>query len=104
MERIERLVVTYKCSICGHEYEKISEAQSCESQPVTMDRGVKVGDNILCINGQGAGEVCRVEAVHIIDKYWAHYAWQRYWHTIVLDVKFPIGGNRWLTYDDYSVL
>ena len=100
MQIVEKTIISYKCEICGHEYPDKSEAISCKSRAVTQDNGVKVGDTVMCIRGQGSGKTAVVEEVYVIDKYWGHCDYVRYWHTIAIVVKFDIGA-RHLTFDDY---
>lgn len=95
----------WQCETCGEEYSSVKEAKSCESRPVSMDKGVKVGDEVMITRGDGAGQRGKVEKISIVDKYWGHYAYERYWHTIALDVKVIGGwGNRFLTFDDYKLI
>lgn len=95
----------YQCSICDEEYSTKKEALSCESKPVSKDRGVKVGDTVLITGGQSTGKQGKVTRKWIIDKYWGHYAWERYWHTVVLEVDvIDSWGSRMLTFDNYKVI
>jgi hypothetical protein len=92
----------YVCARCDQEYETESEALGCESKPITRDKGVVVGDIVMITGGQGAGCKAKVTNVYVIDKYWGHYAWKRYWHTVAITADL-IGqtGTRTLTCDDY---
>jgi hypothetical protein len=93
----------YKCEICGHTYSNEKDALDCESQPISQDKGVKVGDKVLITNGDGKGELGTVETVYIIDKEWGHYAWKRYWHTVALTASLDKSyGHRMLTFDSYE--
>lgn len=95
----------WQCEKCGKEYNSVKEAKSCESKKITMDSGVKVGDIVLITTGESAGQKGKVEKVFIYDKYWGHYAYERYWHTVGLDVKcIESWGNRQLTFDDYKLI
>jgi hypothetical protein len=91
----------YKCGICGHTYDNKEDAESCEAKPIAYDKGVKIGDKIRIVTGQGQG-MATVTRVFIFDKYWGHYAWERYWHTVAVDAKCDGSwGSRQLTFDDY---
>lgn len=93
----------YECSVCGAEYETEKEAASCERKKVTKDKGVKKGDTIKITNGDGTGKYATVEDIFIYSKYWGHYAWKRYWHTVGLNAKLiDDWGSRQLTFDDYE--
>lgn len=98
------MILKYNCTICHTMYDTDAQALKCEEQPLRFDRGVKVGDLVLVIGGDGAGLRGTVESIKIMDKDWGHYAWKRYWHTIALTVKMPDWGHRLLTFDDYEVL
>ena len=101
---VEEVKVTqYKCSICQKLYESEGTAKECEKAPVTQDKGIKINDIVLITHGQGEGKKARVTNVWVLDKYWGHYAWQRYWHTVALTAKV-IGdwGSRFLTFDSYE--
>ncbi len=101
-----RLINTtsYGCEICGEEFKTEAEALECEKQPVTQSKGVKVGEIINIITGQGIGRG-EVTTVYIIQKSWGHYAWKRYWHTEAITAKcLNSYGERVLTFDDYNAL
>lgn len=95
-------ITRYRCDVCSATYETEREARQCEAQPVTQDKGVKVGDTVLILTGDGKGSKGVVRSVAPITKDWGHYHWRRYWHTvgIVADI---VGswGSRFLTFDDY---
>lgn len=94
----------YKCSACGHEYTNKKDAMDCETKPTSKDRGVKIGDKVKIIKGEGQG-LATVESIHIKDKYWGHYWWKRYWHTVALVAKCNDSrGYRVLCWDDYKVI
>lgn len=93
----------YECEICHERYGSAEKALECESKPVTGDKGVKVGDTVRIVRGDGAGyENAKVTAVTIYSKNWGHYQWERYWHTVGLVAKLDLG-SRTLTFDDYEV-
>lgn len=95
----------YKCSICDEEYSTKKEALSCESKPISQDKGVKVGDTILITGGEGARKQAKVTRKYIIDKYWGHHVWKRYWHTVALNADIiDSWGSRMLTFDHYEVI
>ncbi len=97
---------TYKCGLCELEFGTEVEALQCEAKPITEDKGVKVGDKVWILHGQGTGEIATVERIVVVKKDWGHYAWERYWHTIAVsaDCTYPNGtysGTRFLTFDSY---
>lgn len=93
----------YKCEKCGEVYATAAEANECEAQPITQDKGVKVGDKVRILNGDGAGEEALVEKVMVYDRSWGHYAWKTYWHTIGLEVKLTQSyGSRGVTFQEYE--
>ena len=75
------------------------EAFNCKSKPITQDKGIKLGDKVRILNGNGAGGLGLVKRLVVIDKKWG----QRYWHTIMLIVDI-VGsfGSRQLVFDDYE--
>ncbi len=65
---------------------------------------MKVGDTVIITQGDGEGSKAIVESIHIYDKEWGHYAWDRYWHTVGLTAKVVDGwGHRSLTFDSYKL-
>ena len=95
--------IKYECDICGEKYNTKKEALSCESKTVSKDKGVKIGDVVLITDGEGAGIKAKVTKKCINSKYWGHYAWERYWHTVSLEADVIDGyGMRFLTYDQYE--
>lgn len=93
----------YECEICKQSYDTIEAARECESKPVTQDKGVKVGDEVLITGGDGRGLRCKVESIGVHDKDWGHYAAKRYWHTVFLVGKVVDSwGHRQLSYDQYE--
>ena len=96
-------ITRYKCQTCGHVYDKKEVAAKCETRPVSHDKGVKVGDVVLIIAGDGDGKTATVDSVYVMDMEWGHYAWERYWHTVALTAKINDGpGSRMLTFDCYE--
>ena len=94
----------YKCGICGAVYDTVGGATRCEEKPLSADKGVKVGDEVLITNGDGTGKRAKVTSVSVLDKEWGHYAWERYWHTVVIHADIIDGfGSRMLTFDSYEV-
>ena len=95
----------FKCGICDEEYETKQEAAGCESRLISQDKGVKVGDIVLITHGDGSRKKAKVTRLIILDKYWGHHAWTRYWHTVALSADI-IGdwGSRLLTFDSYEVI
>lgn len=96
--------VDYQCEICKQRYSRAVEAIQCENKPVTQDKGVKVGDRVLILRGDNAGQQATVTDVYVTTKDWGHYAWERYWHTIRLTARCDDWGSRMLTFDDYDVV
>lgn len=97
-------VTYYTCELCGARYSNESEARKCESRPVTHD-GVKVGDRVRILTGEGVGDTGIITAVFVYDKNWGHYAWERYWHTVGITAKIDgHTGSRQLTFDAYKKL
>jgi DNA-directed RNA polymerase subunit RPC12/RpoP len=94
----------YKCSTCKQQYGTEKEALDCESKAVSQDKGIKVGDKIKITSGEGAGQTATVKSVFVFDKYWGHYAWERYWHTVGLTADLDSWGSRQLTFDAYEPL
>jgi hypothetical protein len=93
----------FRCDICKTLYNTKTEALSCESQPISHDMGIEISDVVLVVTGDRMGEKARVISTWIIDKYWGHYAWERYWHTVGLSVEYIDGhAVRMLTYDDFE--
>lgn len=98
-------ITHYRCRTCRHVFTSQSSADACEGKPVTYDRGVKVGDKVRITDGDGKGSTATVECIHIIDREWGHYAWERYWHTVALTAKVDNSyGHRMLTFDNYVVM
>lgn len=98
-------IIQYECEICKHIYQDEKAAISCESRKVSQDKGVKKDDIILITKGEGTGQKAKVSIVWIYDKYWGHYAYNRYWHTVGLSAQV-IGSwvYRQLTFDDYEII
>lgn len=104
MKTSSKIITEYECEICGAIYSTKKEALKCESKPVTYDRGVKIGDTVRIIRGDGQG-LAKVENIWIIDKDWGHYVADRYHHTVAMSVKcLDSWGNRTLTFDDYELI
>lgn len=95
----------YVCEKCKEEYDTKTEAKSCERKSITQDKGVKVGDIVLITSGDGTGKRAKVTRRYIIDKYWGHHAWQRYWHTVAVNADI-IGSyaGRMLLFDSYKLI
>ncbi len=95
----------YECEVCGESYETAVAARKCEDRPVTEDKGVKVGDEVLITGGDGQGLRCKVESIGIHSKQWGHYAAERYWHTVYLTGEvLGSWGHRQLSFDQYEVI
>lgn len=99
-----KVIEKFECEICGHTYANSATAKKCESRPISHDKGVKIGDKIIIIQGQGQG-IATVESRRVIDMEWGHYAADRYWHTVGLTAKCDESyGHRSLTFDDYELI
>lgn len=97
------LEVNYKCSICGTTYKDEKSAYDCEEKPISQDKGVKVGDKVFILSGDGTGEIATVKRRMVVDKSWGHYAWERYWHTVMISADIDGSyGSRQLTFDAYE--
>jgi hypothetical protein len=95
----------YQCEICRCIYDLPAEAEECESRPVSQDKGVKVGDRVRITRGEGAGHLCEITSVYVLDRAWGHHAWDRYWHTVCVSGRVVDWyGSRMLTFDSYEVL
>jgi hypothetical protein len=102
----EFTVTKYKCETCGAVYESVLDAKSCEKKQVTHDKGVKIGDTIRIVRGDGQG-LAKVTGRFVYNKEWGHYAWKRYWHTVGLAADClgeGAWGSRQLTFDDYDLV
>jgi hypothetical protein len=96
-------ITPYECEICGARYSTADVAKKCESKPLSQDKGVNVGDEVLITSGDGKGEKATVERILVYDMEWGHYAWERYWHTIGLVANLNESpGSRQLTFDSYE--
>jgi hypothetical protein len=92
----------YLCEICKRAYQSEAAAKECETRSISEDKGVKVGDRVRVLRGDGVGVLATVESVIVYDREWGHYAWERYWHTIGLIARLDTWGHRQLTFDDYE--
>ena len=98
-------ITEYKCSICNTVYSSEEGALSCEAKPITQDKGVKVNDIVKVTSGDGVGELAKVKNIFIINNEWGHYAAQKYYHTVAIEVDFIESyGSRLLTFDSYEVI
>lgn len=100
---ITETVQVFKCETCGEKYRSESAAVECESMPVREDKGVKIGDTVRILNGDGAGKMAIVESISVISKDWGHYQWKHYWHTVALSAKIVDDPcHRMLVFDAYE--
>lgn len=98
-------ITKYQCKKCKKEYKEKDEAISCEKKEITEDRGVKIGDIVKVTGGEGSGGCGKVTRVNVINKYWGHHEWARYWHTIAIEVDLINDiGSRFLTFDNYETI
>jgi hypothetical protein len=101
----QKMVTTYRCEKCGAGYATEESALKCESREILYNKGVKVGDTVLLTSGAGSGEKAKVTRVYVIDKEWGHYAWEKYWHTVALEVDLINSyGSRGVTFDSYQTI
>lgn len=95
----------YVCEICNHRYEHKIDAETCEAQPITRDKGVNVGDIVRVINGDGTGDLLKVSSRWIYDHYWGP---TKYWHTVGISGELISGiyqgYSRSLAFTDYEVI
>lgn len=96
--------VEYECELCGDTFDNPTDCTECESRPITQDKGVKPGDRVKILTGDGCGQVAVVEQMYPLTRDACHHMWQRYWHTIAITVVFSDGRMRWCTFDEYEVL
>lgn len=93
----------YQCDVCKSEYKSKNECNLCEAQPITHDKGVKIGHIVKILGGDGAGKLAEVKRIGVLDKDWGHYARERYHHTVFVEADVIDGwGTRMLTWDDYE--
>ena len=95
----------YQCSLCKEIYGTKEEALGCELKSVSQDKGAKIGDKVEILSGQGEGEKAIIDRISIIGKYWGHYAWKQYWHTVAVNADI-IGSyaGRMLLFDSYKLI
>jgi hypothetical protein len=93
----------YQCEICGEKYIKQSDAETCESRPISQNKGVAKGDRVIITHGDGVGETVTVDAVCILSRDWDYYTLDRYWHTVAVMAKFLDGSQRLLPFDSYKL-
>lgn len=98
-----KIIYRYQCEVCFQIFASKVECECCEKEPITKDTGVKVGDRVKIITGDGAGELATVTRRIIVSRDWAEYQWRRYWHTLALEVDVDSGGCRFLTFDAYCL-
>lgn len=98
-----KIIQTYQCGVCGQIFGTVIDCLHCEKQPVTKDTGVQIGDRVKILSGDNAGEFGTVSRRIVVQQDWGHYQWKRYWHTLAIEVRCDSGGNRFLTFDAYSL-
>ena len=93
------------CPICDGQYTSKERAESCASRPLQNAKGVKVGDRVRITAGPHAGIGAAVARCWVANQEWGHYAADRYWHTVIAEVKLldNIGGYTTLTFDYYEL-
>lgn len=102
MKTIER--IEYQCEKCGEVFNTEDECAACEAQPITRDKGVKIGDKVLIKAGEDVGSYAVVTSITVIGCDWGDHLWRWYWHTIAVTADvIGGGGTRVLTFDEYEV-
>ncbi len=97
-------VTRYSCELCGGIYETEKEARFCESCPVSKEKGVRIGDIVRVIAGDGTGARAKVTSISICSGKYGHYAWAKYRHTVAVHADFlDQYGSRFLLFDSYEV-
>lgn len=97
--------IFYECEICNHEYSDEDSVKECEEKPISQYKGVKVGDIVKILTGDGAGKFGKVTSIFIYSKDWGHYLAARYHHTVGLTADvLDSWGSRQLTFDDYELI
>lgn len=94
----------YHCEICGAEYSNAVDCLENEKIPISHDKGVKVGDkiNIITGEGRGLGEVSSIFIVQCNNQY--GYP-KEYWHSVALIAECKQAfGSRSLCFNDYEVI
>lgn len=94
-------ITRYQCEICEQEYTNKADAVLCSERPTTQDKGVKIGDQVRVLKGDGIGEIYTVSSVYFAKKEWGHYAWETFWHTPIV-VAEKNGWSRVLAFDSYE--
>lgn len=94
----------YRCEVCGATFDNAEAALECEAQPVMQDKGVKPGDRVKVLTGDGRGMIAVVDKVYPLSRAVVHHMWRRYWHTVAITVEFSDRTMRWCTFDEYEVL
>lgn len=98
-------VILYICEICNTSYENKEVALKCEQKPITHEKGVKVGDIVKITYGEGKGGLAKVIKTYICNRFEGHYASEKYWHTVALNVDSMNNlGTRCLYYDWYELV
>ncbi len=101
---IEEKVSKYRCEICDTVYDSADDARACEDRPVSQDYGVKPGDRVLILSGDGTGVYATAESTTVFSRDWGHHAWKHYWHTVGIVANVDTGGCRLLTFDAYELV
>lgn len=95
-------IIKYQCEVCGRVHSDKEGAIKCESIPIQHDKGVKVGDVVRIIKGDGAEQFAKVTAITVQECGWGPAIYD---HSVALTADL-IGywGSRLLTFDSYEVV
>lgn len=98
----EIIIKKWRCIVCNEIFNDIMEAARCEAEPVTKDKGAKLGDRVLITKDDGKGKTAIVNEISVLSK---TYAGLYFWHTIAVAAKIENDwGTRFLTFDSYEVI
>ena len=95
-------ITKYECEVCGRQYDNLDWAANCELIPLKHDTGVKVGDTVRILSGEGSGSMARVTAVLVHEPGWGP---PQYDHSVYVLADVENGwGSRQLSFDSYEVV
>lgn len=93
------VTTTYQCEVCNMQHRTCEAAARCESLGRLMDKGVRVGDRVRVLTGEGRGQIGFCESVFVFTAdYHPDYA-----HTVGITAKMiESWGHRQLQHDAYE--